>query len=420
MLKNRPQPVTDWDYRTADTKEFTHGIHPYPAMMIPQVARRLILEYGNQGDTLFDPYCGTGTTLLEAMLAGRRSVGTDLNPLARLISKVKTTPVDVERLDLEIEKFVAFGLNATMSPQANVELPDIPNIDYWFGKQVQMYLALIRSYVNRIADEHVADFFMVAFSLTIRKVSWTKNSEFKLVRIPPDRMETHNPDVFSTMIGILNDNREAIVQLMNTLGERAPSRSIHGFDTVTGVPSTVIASNSVGIVVTSPPYGDSKTTVAYGQFSRLSSQWLGYISANRVDRELMGGRKFTGDVSFGYDELDAALYEIADVDVKRSLEVASFFFDYHKSIRNVSSVVSLGGYVCYVVGNRTVKNVEVPTAEATAAFFEMHGFKCVDLIRRNIPNKRMPSLNSPTNVPGKIGKTMKAEFIIVCRKVLYA
>ena len=82
-----------WDFRKADTKRLTHGIHPYPAMMIPQVAARLISRYGAAGDVLFDPYCGTGTSLLEAKLAGMDAVGTDLNPLARLIASVKTTAI---------------------------------------------------------------------------------------------------------------------------------------------------------------------------------------------------------------------------------------------------------------------------------------------------------------------------------------
>ena len=67
VLKDQRQLGSDWEYRTANTKEYTHGIHPYPAMMIPQVARRLIHGYGQEGNVLFDPFCGTGTTLLEGV-----------------------------------------------------------------------------------------------------------------------------------------------------------------------------------------------------------------------------------------------------------------------------------------------------------------------------------------------------------------
>ena len=413
MLKERMPLGTDWDYRTANTKEFTHGIHPYPAMMIPQVARRLIQSYGQDGDTLFDPYCGTGTTLLEGMLANLKSTGTDLNPLARLIAKTKTDLIDVSQLDCAIEDFIGFGFDAESTPAYP---PDVPNVDYWFSERVQRDLAAVLVYIKQIGSVPIEDFFKVAFSLTVRKVSWTKNSEFKLVRMPRDRMEKHDPDVFAVMVGILNENRTAFASLREAVDDAPIIPSVYGFNSVIGIPRHVLAPRSVDIVVTSPPYGDSKTTVAYGQFSRLSSQWLGFENANRVDNTLMGGGRLADEVSFGIRELDGVIDEIASIDAKRASEVASFFVDYSDSIKNVSSVVRPGGYTCYVVGNRTVKGLEVPTAEATVAFFESNGLRHVETFQRSIPNKRMPSLNSPTNVPGKIGKTMKSEIIVICRK----
>ena len=110
MLKVQSRFGGDWEYRTANTKEYTHGIHPYPAMMIPQVARRLIGEYGPEEGVLLDPYCGTGTTLLEGMLVNLDATGTDLNPLARLIARTKTAPIDLDLLDREIKDFSEFGL----------------------------------------------------------------------------------------------------------------------------------------------------------------------------------------------------------------------------------------------------------------------------------------------------------------------
>lgn len=417
MVGERTRTESGWDYRTANTKEYTHGIHPYPAMMIPQVARRLISEYGREEGLLLDPYCGSGTTLLEGMLADLVSTGTDLNPLARLIARTKTTPIDLDRLDREIGDFIEFGLLASESINGRVNMPEIPNVDYWFSERAQRDLGLVRSYIDRIGRVEIGEFFRVAFSLTVRKVSWTKNSEFKLVRMPRERLEGHNPDVYSTMTRVLNDNKSAFKSFGEVLCDDPLIPSVHGFNSVIGIPNEIIGPETVDIVVTSPPYGDSKTTVAYGQFSRLSSQWLGYDNANRVDNTLMGGARLTGDVRFQFDELDDVIAKIAEIDLKRASEVASFFVDYRRSICNVADVVIPGGYACYVVGNRTVKGYQIPTAESTAAFFEMNGFEHVDTFHRNIPNKRMPSMNSPTNVPGKLGKTMKSENIVVCRKL---
>ena len=218
------------------------------------------------------------------------------------------------------------------------------------------------------------------------------------------------------MTRTLVDVRNALLTLRHVVPADAAPPSVHDFNTVHNIPPSLIAPGSVDLVVTSPPYGDSHTTVAYGQFSRLSSQWLGYEGAARVDNMLMGGSASDGHERFGFDKLNGVIGEIAALDDRRARAVEGFFTDYRASIRNVATAVRDGGHVCYVVGNRTVKGHEVPTAETTAAFFEAEGFELVELCTRNIPNKRMPSANSPSNIPGEVGKTMLAEHIVICRK----
>ena len=91
---------SEWDFKNVNTKEYTHGYHNYPAMMIPQIARKLLNEYRPEGHfgLLFDPYMGSGTSLVEASVQGIDSIGTDINPLACLIAEVKTTRYDANRL----------------------------------------------------------------------------------------------------------------------------------------------------------------------------------------------------------------------------------------------------------------------------------------------------------------------------------
>src|SRR3989344_1696747 len=105
-MEKEQEGFIDWDFRKVDTKQFTHGIHTYPAMMIPQIARRLIYLYGKNATTLLDPFMGSGTSLVEASLTSniKEAYGFDLNPLAFLISKVKTTPLNVESIDRELSK----------------------------------------------------------------------------------------------------------------------------------------------------------------------------------------------------------------------------------------------------------------------------------------------------------------------------
>src|ERR687885_374788 len=128
-----------WDFRKANTKEYTHCFHQYPAMMIPQVARRIIENFGKKSKILFDPYCGTGTSLVEANLKGINAVGTDINPLARLIAIAKTTQIDIEVLDFFIDDFlkIFFSTDSYTERINTVTIPAIINIDFWFSKDIK-------------------------------------------------------------------------------------------------------------------------------------------------------------------------------------------------------------------------------------------------------------------------------------------
>ncbi len=407
---------TSWDFRQADTKPLTHGIHPYPAMMIPQVAARVIANYGSIGGKVFDPYCGTGTSLLEAKLAGMDVVGTDLNPLARLIAKVKTYPIEIERIDPWVSEFESSVFLKAFRPCRVPEILNVTNIDYWFSGPVQERLAAISEFIRQIQDEEVQDFFRVAFSWTIRQTSWTKNSEFKLVRMSPKQIDQFTPDPFVEMVDVLRRNRDAMAELSRLDLSHSGKASVHDFNTVFDIPTEILSHGSVDLVLTSPPYGDSRTTVAYGQYSRFSNQWLGFAAASSVDRMLMGGNGAVAQLECGIEELDETVLQIARDDEKRAKEVASFFHEYRQSIDNVSCVVRHGGHVCYVVGNRTVRGVQIPMDKITVRLFEDAGFEHVETIGRNIPNKRMPYANSPTNVAGVKSGTMKREYIVICRK----
>ena len=273
-----------WDFQSADTKQYTHCFHSYPAMMIPQVAGRILDEFGRNAKLLFDPYCGTGTSLVEANLRGINAIGTDINPLARLIAKVKTTIIPLKLLDLHLERFNNFAFSIQLGgKRIKPKIPNFKNIDYWFKKDTQYWLAVIKEYIEEIDDRDVQDFFKVAFSETVREVSLTRNSEFKLHRIAHTKIRKFNPNVLSIMIDKLVRNRNGMAKYISLKRNKACSQ-IWDFNTVHRIPEDIIQPNSVDIVITSPPYGDSRTTVAYGQFSRLSNQWLGFEEINEVDK----------------------------------------------------------------------------------------------------------------------------------------
>ena len=405
-----------WDFREANTKEYTHCFHPYPAMMIPQVTGKIIDKYGEGAKLLFDPYCGSGTSLVEASIRGISSIGTDINPLARLLSKVKTTIIPIDDLDNALKDFNDFIFSIRLGgKKVEPHIPQFKNIDYWFKKETQVMLAVVKEYIESIESEDIEDFFRVAFSETVREVSLTRNGEFKLYRMTEKQMSKFNPDVFSIMISKLLRNRDGMKEYVGLRAINASAR-VYDFNTVIGIPEKILPPESADIVVTSPPYGDSRTTVAYGQFSRLSNQWLFDDYLNMIDKISMGGQPDKNIKRFDFRPLDGVIEKIAAIDKKRVYDVVSFYDDYEKSINNVSKVVKRGGIVAYVVGNRRVKGFEIPTDEVTAEFFSRNGFRHVETIMRAIPNKRMPKKNSPSNVAGVTGTTMNYEYIVVLRK----
>ncbi len=406
-----------WDFRTANTKQYTHCFHSYPAMMIPQVAGRILDEFGDKAKLLFDPYCGTGTSLVEANLRGINAIGTDINPLARLIAKVKTTIIPIGLLDSYIKDFENFVFSILLGKnEITPTIPNFKNIDYWFKEDTKYYLAIVKEYIEKIEDKDVQDFFKVAFSETVRDVSLTRNSEFKLYRMSERQIEKFNPDVFSVMLTKLTRNKRGMAEYIHLKNNDARS-IIYGFNTVYRMPENILPPESVDIIVTSPPYGDSRTTVAYGQFSRLSSQWLGLEELNEVDKKCMGGTRRKVFKKFGFDPLDKILSHIAEIDENRVYDVVSFYIDYEKSINNVAKVVKKGGVVAYVVGNRRVKGFEIPNDDITREFFERNGFRHIKTIIREIPNKRMPKRNSPSNIVGKTDVTMSYEYVVILERI---
>lgn len=399
-----------WDFRRSDTKTYTHCFHSYPAMMIPQVAGRLLEKYGRNARRVLDPFCGTGTSLVEANLRGVSAFGIDLNPLACLVATAKTTVINLQKLDLYLKTFNDFLFAARFNGvKSEIELPAFPNIDFWFDKNIQRDLAIVKKYVSEIAETDVRNFFKVAFSETVRETSWTRNSEFKLYRMNEKQLERFQPDVFGTVEAKLARNRRGLKSFAE---DRKPSETT----VVRNSSSEALFDSEFDLILTSPPYGDSRTTVAYGQFSRLSSQWLDFENVKSLDNNLLGGKTSKDSFNFESKVLRETLERVADADEKRASEVASFYIDYRNSIKNVASTVGKNGFACYVVGNRKVKGISLPTDEITVDFFAENNFRHVETIVRNIPNKRMPSKNSPSNVVGAKDNTMTQEFIVVLQK----
>jgi len=397
-----------WDFRQEDTKYSVHGFHPYPAMMIPQIARRLILEYSRLGDYILDPFCGSGTVLVESKLNNRYSVGIDINPLALLLAKVKTTPIKPKTLLVSAQKLFDF----IHSNRSQIDPPTFFNIEYWFKPRVISDLARIKTAISEINDQDIKDFFLVSFSLTVRAVSNTRNSEFKLYRIEPTKLASHNPDTVKTFQEIVLRNIEKMRYFYEN-ADRDVEAKIYLADTRKRTP---LPDNHFHLLVTSPPYGDSRTTVAYGQFSRLSLQWIDLPNAKNLDRQSLGGIPTKNLENSLPKTLNKVIEKIAKQEEKRAREVLSFYLDLRETLLETTRVTSKKGIVCFVVGNRAVKGVRIPTDEILVELFKALGYNHLETIIRNIPSKTMPLQNSPTNITGRVQDTIHKENIVIVQK----
>ncbi|MFX1250676.1 MAG: DNA methyltransferase [Promethearchaeota archaeon] len=405
--------MENWDFAGADTQYLTHGLHSYPARMIPQIANRLITRYSSLGDTIWDPFVGSGTVLAECRLLGRNSYGTDVNPLACLLARAKSTPIDASLLKKNAEwlqDVLIKDFNNELTPKS----PDIFNLDYWFKPQVSQGLTIIKNRLVEIKNPTLNDFFAVCFSATVRSVSNLRQDEFKLFRLAPEKLKNHNPDVLVDFLSFLKIN----IQKINEFSKKSrPDVFSKVFQT--DLREAPIEDNSIDLIVTSPPYGDHKTTVAYGQFSRYSSLWLGFDEklAKQVDRKGIGGiatKNLEHDLES--DALVKTIRAIKGRDEKRARDTLAFFADLKECLEKMYRTLASSGRCCIVIGNRMVKRIRIPTHLIVRELGEVIGFTHESTIPRNIPTKRMPWHNAPENVEGLKGETMSTENIILLQK----
>jgi hypothetical protein len=389
------------DFKGMPAGEGVHAIHPYPAMFHPRLVRRLLQEFSGEGDLVVDPFTGSGVAGVESGVTGRRFKGWDINPLAIMIAQVRSSPI--RRTE------ISAGLSEIRDRYRAIraDLPQFANIDFWFSTESAESISKLLASIGSVRSDPLRAFFRVALSETIRAVSRTKPHEFKLVRREkPNHMYAgtvfraialRNMNALVTYYAFNEIKEPPQFQLLNTLTEDIP-----------------LEDNNVSLLLTSPPYGDSQTTVAYGQFSRLSLQWLGL--PHNVDKQSLGAAPAFLEKDLPSLSLYASLGRIAEVDDKRAMQVYAFYRDLFACLRKIVPKVKRGGHLILVVGNRTVRGVRLPTDSIVAEMMEALGCPHLGTRIREIGNKRMPSANSPSNVPGEKAPTMKHEHIVLCQK----
>ncbi|OHD06347.1 MAG: hypothetical protein A2086_15515 [Spirochaetes bacterium GWD1_27_9] len=406
---------SEWDFKQYNPNIYSHGFHQYPAKFIPQLARKLLRVFTDNNSVVLDIFSGSGTTLIESFLLNRKkSIGIELNPFAVFMADVKTKPIN------PIELRQSFSEIKNFYNSANYDLNNLDtfyNINFWFKEETIIELSILKKCITQIEQIDIQNFFLLILSDVIRKVSLTKHSGFKLHRDKLKLSPSFKPNVFFEFEKLFNKNILLMEEFyIESKNNKTEILLIHGDSRK----KQNIDENSIDFILTSPPYGDSKTTVAYGQFSRLSWQWIKNDSnIYSLDNDLLGGKN---NVNFNNEilEFSATLKDqleiIKNIDSLRAKDVLSFYIDLYETLKNAYFYLKHDKYFVLVTGNRTVKNVFLRTDTIISELAHIIGFKVEKVLFRNIINKRMPDKNCPTNIKGQYSNTMLQENIIFLRK----
>jgi DNA modification methylase len=260
-------PADDTWVIVRDNKAYhtVHRFHPYFAMCPPPIARLAIERFSRAGDFVVDPFCGAGVTQVEAMICGRPSLGVDILSMARFITKVKTTLVDLS-MDEAMSVVDRAVQIARSTSSSHHELPAIHNVDYWFTPDAQQQLAAMLVAVKSEPDSHKRDFYLLAISSVVRPLSKSGNLESHL-HIKRGKPIPNGFKLFRQRLFDMVTRERHFARL---LPPHVPKATVHDGDCRDL--SALIPDEAADLVFTSPPYG---TGTKYASVYRLQMQLLG-------------------------------------------------------------------------------------------------------------------------------------------------
>lgn len=399
----------------------THLIHPYPAKLLAHIPYFFLSSslLSSSGATVLDPFCGSGTVLLEALLAGRNAVGADANPLARLIATVK-----IRRLNTKALTLAKDDLLSRIQAEPKTSAPDVVNLDYWFTPHVVSQLIRIREAISLTSDPAFRDFFDVCFSNCVRRVSLASPRLSVPVRLRPERYPPDHPlhsrtaqllrkletvDVIREFTSIAEANLRRVATLSDIPVES--SANIAGFDArhLDAEPGSetnrghFIPNDSIDLIITSPPYVSAQK---YIRACSLSLGWLGLcgraglrtLEDQNIGREHFPQSAYSRHQESGVPEADVILASIRDRSPLRSHIASIYLIEMAHAIKECHRVLKPCHYMVLVAGNSTVAGYAFDTQLYLQRLAESAGFSteliAIDTIRsRGLMTRRNKTAN---------------------------
>jgi len=349
-----------WDFNDSNTSWGIHSIHPYPAKFIPEIPNKLIkLFHKSDNHCVFDPFCGSGTTLVEAINTGFDAVGVDLNPLACLISRVKTTPLKKDLISIS-KKIIRFSKRRVKNNE--YQIPNIPRLDHWFKKDIQIVLAALTQEITHIEDTHIKEALEVALSSIIVQVS-NQESDTRYAAI--DKSVTKE-DVFLKFNQATTNIFRAISNHYNNMmrysGKKLGTAEVINND-ILEVKKSDLPDN-IGTVITSPPYPNA---YEYWLYHKYRMYWLGMDPISVRENEIGARPHFHG--SNPQDEKDF------------ENQMSCLF-------KLLSNTLDSESVACFLVGNSIIRGRKIDNVELLSRAANNRGFILKGVISRNLPKNR--------------------------------
>ena len=396
-----------------------HLLHPYPAKLLHQIPRFFLSvnALSKPDGLVLDPFCGTGTVLLEALIADRRAVGADSNPLARLVTRAKTTRLDRESLRRDCELI----RERLAELDRETDIPDVVNRSYWFYPHVTRELGRLSSILLSLREGPTRDFLLMCFSDCVRKVSLADLRVSVPVRLSlrryPKRHWLHDSarkriewlrhvNVAKLFFSVVSSNGDRLSTLsvhrpagrdrIEALYEDARDLSSGGHEGACRQPD-----ESVDLVITSPPYAGAQK---YIRASSLSLGWLRFAggqdlrAAERksIGREHYGRAEYEKYSPTGVAEADTVLARLHKAKPLRAHIMSTYLQEMRDALRETARVVKPRGHLVLIIGENKVCGVRFRTPDVLTRVTKGLGFSVVleltDTIRaRGLMTKRHSS-----------------------------
>lgn len=432
-LVDRLQQINQDEFDSPEYKreDNIHRIFLYPAMMIP-VTQKMIIEiiakYLPSDANMIDPFMGSSTSILSCMEVGLNAFGQDINPLAVLISKVKTGSLDYNLFQSNLSRLTN-NIEQDKSSEVSIHFD---NINKWFTPKSQNELSKIKRAIHKEPDIHSRRFFWVILAETIRISSNDRTSTYKLHQRPIEEIQTRDIAVIEEFSRLAKRSIKDIKKFKEKLesnsllnnGNYKGNVSVKWGNTMQEINSSL----QFSLLVSSPPYGDNHTTVTYGQHSFLELQWIDkndidenidydfLRTTQEIDRKSLGGiidsKKINTQKQNLYKKtpaLESFINDFSPEDRDKSNKIISFIDDFDKSLDVIVPKLSKDAFLVWTIGNRSVAKKEVPNDQILIELMQSRNIPLIHQAERTILNKIMPNRN-------KTSKTMDKEKILIFHK----